>query len=124
MKALRAVRHSGGVLLGAGSLSARRPNGRLVGVLPAAAIAILFLSACASKPPPAPVTLISCPQPTTEALSAPQPLPRIPALSTDPGEAIGALAVVIASDEAAYQTEADKREALIQHGVERCGWTR
>jgi hypothetical protein len=84
----------------------------------------ITLAACAGKPPPTPVTLIDCPQPTTEALSAPQPLPQVPTLSTDSGDAINSLGIVIAQDTKWADDEVAKRDALIKHGVERCGWTR
>ncbi len=96
---------------------------RMIAVAFIVVLMVAALAACATKPPVVNAQ-INCPQPTAEALSSRQPLPRVPVLSTDPGEAIGALSVVIASDGATYQTEADKRETLIRHGVERCGWTR
>lgn len=96
---------------------------RMIAVAFIVVLMVAALAACATKPPVVNAQ-INCPQPTAEALSSRQPLPRIPVLSTDPGEAIGALSVVIASDEAAYDTETKKRETLIEHGVRLCGWTR
>ena len=81
------------------------------------------LASCATKPPPV-TPIINCPQPTSEALESAQPLPRVVIQTTDPGEVVGALGIVIATDEEIYNGEKAKREALIKHGTERCGWTR
>lgn len=83
----------------------------------------LLVAGCATKPPTV-QPIINCPQPTAEALSAAQPLQRVPQLSTNASETVNSLSVVIAQDDAAYAEEKAKREALIAHGVMRCGWTR
>lgn len=90
-----------------------------VGVLLAAAV---MLIGCAPMRPT--TVIVNCPQPTTEALAPPEPRLLVPALSANAGEAIGQLAIVIAQDDAWADNETARRETLIKHGVERCGWTR
>jgi hypothetical protein len=92
-------------------------------MLIAVLLTVWIISACSPKPPPI-TAIINCPQPTAEALSAAQPLPRVPELSTSASEAINSLSIVIAQDDDVYAGEVAKREALIKHGTERCGWTR
>ncbi len=87
-------------------------------------IVIPFVLAGCGTMPPTVTNVINCPQPTSEALAAAQPLPRVPALSTSASEAINSLSIVIAQDDDVYANEVAKREALIKHGTERCGWTR
>ena len=87
-----------------------------------AILLIASLAACAKQAPPVVITM--CPQPSTESLAVPDPLPSVPDLSIDPDITIGTLSSIIARDLATYENETARRRALIEHGVDRCGWTR
>ena len=87
-------------------------------------MAALALAACQTTPPEALAPVIACPQPSSEALSSPARLPPVAELPNDPTAAIGVLSGVIATDTATYNGEVSKRQALIDYGVSKCGWTR
>lgn len=84
----------------------------------------LFIASCSSMPKITVDAKVDCPQPTAEALSRPETLPQVPALSSDPSETIRILSEVVASDVKPFQDEVDKRQVLIDHGVKFCGWTK
>lgn len=70
-------------------------------------------------------TNVLCPQPAAETLSPPKPLSQLPRLPGDePSTVIGIFAQTAALDTAIYQSEVDKRQKLIEHGVKLCGWVR
>jgi len=96
---------------------------RLIFIAFVVVVCVAGLSACAKKPPPV-LALSDCAQPSAEALSAPERLPRLPAPATDSGEEIHGLTVTLERDEDIHDAEIDKRETLIAHGVRFCGWTR
>jgi len=96
---------------------------RLVFIALVVVLCVAGLSACADNPPPV-IALSDCAQPSAEALSAPERLPRLPAPSTDAADEINALSVTLERDEDVHDAEIDKRETLIAHGVRFCGWTR
>lgn len=86
--------------------------------------ATLFLVACADKPLEV-NTNVNCPQPATATLSRPEALPLVPQLpGEEPTLVIGALSETLNEDVRVYGNEVDKRNALIDHGVRFCGWTR
>lgn len=87
-------------------------------------LCVAGLSACGGKPPPPVLALSDCAQPSAEALSAAERLPRLPAPSADPREEIDALTLTLERDEDVHDAEIDKRETLIAHGVRFCGWSR
>lgn len=84
-----------------------------------------LLGACSTTPEIDVHTNILCAQPPSAALSPAARLPAIPALpGSNPSEVVGVLAQGLVEDGEVYGGEVDKREALIKHGVEQCGWTR
>lgn len=85
--------------------------------------ALLILTACASKPPTV-VQNIDCPQPAAATIATADKLPQVPELSTDASVTIGILADIVERDRVIYDNEVAKRETLVNHGVDRCKWSR
>lgn len=85
---------------------------------------ITALAACGTTPDVNVTARVDCPQPAAEALAPPQKLPSVGVIPQAPEEAVPLLALALDRDKDVHQAEVDKREVLIRHGVERCGWTR
>jgi hypothetical protein len=85
---------------------------------------LAVICACAERPINVETNVI-CPQPPAATLSPAERLTAVPALpGDDPSAVIGVLSETIVKDTETYGNEVDKRETLVQFGVERCGWTR